>query len=114
MTTAKETARIAASLWDVADEYDLQQERNRLLDIENVVTPFLDAYDRKDGNGLAVWCRYCRRWHAHGHGRGNRAAHCHVGDSPYIKTGYLLKPIGMPVPTFKNGRLKPLDSGNRV
>ena len=71
------------------------------------VPPILDAYDRPDGHGLAVWSMYCRKWHVHGHGGGDRAAHCHVEDSPYIKSGYVLRPIGKPVPTFKNGKYKP-------
>ena len=47
--------------------------------------PVLDAYERNDGYGLAVWCRYCRKWHVHGHGAGHRAEHCHKEDSPYLK-----------------------------
>ena len=69
--------------------------------------PILDAYDRLDGYGLAVWCRYCRKWHVHGHGSGHRVEHCHIEDSPYRKTGYILRPIWKPVPTFKNGNPKP-------
>lgn len=107
MNRMRETAKIAASVWDVADEHDLLQELNRLTG----TTPVLDAYDRNDGHGLAVWCRYCLKWHVHGHGAGDRAANCHVEDSPYIKTGYVLKPIGRPVPTYKNERPKPPDLG---
>ena len=25
-----------------------------------------------------VWCKHCRRWHAHGPGEGHRIAHCKV------------------------------------
>ena len=107
MNPMEETDRIAASLWDVADEYDLQQERSRLFEVETEVTPVLDAYDWIDGHGLAIWCRYCRKWHVHGHGGGHRLAHCLADGSPYINGGYVLKPIGKPVPKYKNGRPKP-------
>lgn len=50
------------------------------------VPPVLDAYNRADDNGLAVWCIFCKRWHCHGVGEDHRAAHCHVEDSPYIRT----------------------------
>ena len=32
--------------------------------------------------------------------------------SPYSQTGYILKPIGKPVPTFKNGKPRPPESSD--
>jgi hypothetical protein len=84
----------------------------QVIDLADVV-PVLDAYTRNDGHGLAVWYQYCSRWHVHGRGGGRRFAHC-LKASPYVKAGYVLNPIGKPVPTFKNGRVRPLDSGIRV
>ncbi|CKH71747.1 Uncharacterised protein [Streptococcus pneumoniae] len=34
---------------------------------------------------------YCRKFHHHGTGEGHRDAHCFEEDSPYIRTGYVLK-----------------------
>ena len=51
--------------------------------------------------GLAVWCKYCTRWHMHGQGVGHRVAHCHgltslcgsyTSPTPYQETGYILMP----------------------
>ena len=71
------------------------------------VPPVLEAYDRHDGCGYAVWCRHCKVWHYHGHGEGHRVAHCHDPESPYHRPGYTLRPIGKTVPTYKNGRPRP-------
>ena len=35
-----------------------------------------------DAKGLVVWCRYCVKWHVHGHGAGHCVEHCHKEDSP--------------------------------
>lgn len=67
----------------------------------------LDAFDRLDGAGLMVWCRYCAKWHVPGHGAGHRGEHCHKEDSPYLKTGYILRPVGKPVPIYRNGKPRP-------
>ena len=40
-----------------------------------------------------VWCKYCRRWHAHGPGKGHRVAHCKPR-TPYTATGYNLALAG--------------------
>jgi len=41
---------------------------------------------------LAVfWCEYCKTFHTHGNEDGHRVAHCVSKDSPFKKTGYILK-----------------------
>lgn len=52
--------------------------------------PVVDAVVRTDGKGLKMYCRYCKQWHLHGEGEGHRVAHCN-NDSPYKKTGYILR-----------------------
>lgn len=40
-----------------------------------------------------AWCPFCEAWHFHGPGEGHREAHC-AGtndDSPFIKSGYVLR-----------------------
>ena len=71
------------------------------------IPPVLDAYDRQDGCGLAIWCIYCKRYHFHGHGEGHRVAHCFKEDSPYQRSGYTLKPIGLPIPTRRGRPVAP-------
>ena len=78
----------------------------RVIELADV-PPVLDAYDRADGNGLAVWCLFCQCWYWHGHGAGRRIAHCHIKESSYLRSGYTLRAIDRPVPTFKNGRPQP-------
>jgi hypothetical protein len=60
--------------------------------------PVLAALLVRDKNGreeLAVWCRYCENVHWHGNTEGHRAAHCfREADSPYVRTGYVLKRVG--------------------
>ena len=34
-----------------------------------------------------VWCKYCRRWHAHGPGEGHRVAHTALGPSQWRRRG---------------------------
>lgn len=80
--------------------------------------PILDAVVSADGINAKVWCRFCRRWHLHGHhdsntpdcpltsisrgarctcpigtGDGHRWAHCHNNSSPYNETGYVLREV---------------------
>lgn len=47
---------------------------------------------------VAFWCDHCKQFHFHGwaNGRpdGHRGAHCNKGDSPFNKTGYILKCVG--------------------
>ncbi len=72
--------------------------------------PVLDAYDLGDGS-CAVLCDHCRAWHRHGKSDSltHVAAHCawippelappdHPGNSPYMETGYWLKPAGPATP----------------
>lgn len=51
-------------------------------------TPLIKALPRPEG-GFMFWCPYCKKWHYHGIGEGHRIAHCH--NSPYNKTGYIIK-----------------------
>jgi hypothetical protein len=54
-----------------------------------VIPPALPAYPRTDGgDGLQVWCAWCRIWHSHS-GYGHRVAHC-FRPSPYRVNGYVL------------------------
>ena len=66
--------------------------------------PVLDAYELGNGK-CAVWCNNCGLWHFHGSRNTavHVAAHCswmepweappdYPGDSPYLETGYWLKP----------------------
>jgi len=62
------------------------------------------------GEVAAVWCRYCRYWHLHGDGAGHRVAICFsVAGSLYNETGYILRPVGKPIPRYKKGKPKPPD-----
>lgn len=63
--------------------------------------PTLDAYRRRDGVHLAVWCEHCRCWHHHGAcgdvfgaGDGHRVAHCACPNAPYGEAGYVLREVG--------------------
>ncbi len=72
--------------------------------------PILDAYGVGDGQ-CAVWCKHCGYWHVHGSCNTvlHVAAHCawlhpmeappdSSGNSPYLETGYWLKPAGPATP----------------
>ena len=72
--------------------------------------PILDAYDLGDGH-CAIWCNHCGLWHVHGSCNTvlHVAAHCgwmqpweappdFPGNSPYLETGYWLKPAGPATP----------------
>lgn len=55
-----------------------------------------------NGTQMTLWCRYCERWHFHGFtpgdligSLGDRAAHCVVESSPYLKSGYVLEYGGL-------------------
>lgn len=61
--------------------------------MEEINSPIVDAYADRDGM-LRIWCDHCHGWHFHGQGEGHRVAHCIDDDSPYRKTGYVLKPVG--------------------
>ena len=78
-----------ARLW--AHEKCYEKEEKARRQERELEPPELFALPRPDGRaGLAVWCRYCDCWHAHGEGLGHRDAHCHKKDSPYKVTGYTL------------------------
>jgi hypothetical protein len=53
--------------------------------------PTVLAIERDEKGNLSTWCQYCRKFHHHGTGEGHRDAHCFEEDSPYIRTGYVLK-----------------------
>ena len=72
--------------------------------------PVLDAFDVGDGS-CAAWCDHCCAWHSHGKSYSliHVAAHCawihpweapldYLGNSPYVETGYWLKPAGPATP----------------
>ena len=58
--------------------------------------PVLEAFESETGH-LYVWCWHCGRWHTHGPGEGHRVAHCQDPQSPYMRTGYILRKKG-PLP----------------
>lgn len=65
--------------------------------------PELPAYDT--GRNLIVWCDHCHVWHAHGRGYhggsegdGHRVAHCHKPNSPYSRSGYIIRYVGPATP----------------
>ena len=67
--------------------------------VDNI--PVVPAYlDTKKG-GLVFWCEYCRQWHLHSCEEGHRVAHCVVAKSPYLKTGYILKRVGILTPEIR-------------
>ncbi len=54
--------------------------------------PIVECIPRTDWpDGLRFYCVFCNKYHLHGDGEGHRVAHCHNGDSPFDKTGYILK-----------------------
>ncbi|RXJ15193.1 hypothetical protein ETJ91_22615 [Bacillus albus] len=53
--------------------------------------PSVLAIERDEKGNLSTWCQYCRKFHHHGIGEGHRDAHCIEEDSPYTRTGYVLK-----------------------
>ena len=91
---------------DLADVTPKPEEPVDDLDAKGY--PILDAYVANESQ-WAIWCRYCCCWHYHGKSAGHRAEHCHKEDSPYMKTGYILRPIGKPIPRYKNGKPRPLE-----
>ena len=58
--------------------------------VQNTKIPILKAEPRHEVY-LKVWCHYCKKYHLHGHGEGHRTAHCPDPDSPFYRTGYILK-----------------------
>lgn len=39
------------------------------------------------------WCPFCKGYHSHGEGGGHRVAECWNPDSPFKRTGYIVKPV---------------------
>jgi hypothetical protein len=67
---------------------------------DNVI-PFLVAEVGNKAGMLKVWCKYCKEWHLHGKLEGYWTAHCTNPNSPYLKSGYLLR---CPDRTFKEDK----------
>lgn len=53
--------------------------------------PVLEAFERNEQGDLSIYCVFCQEHHHHGQGDGHRIAHCTNEDSPFIKTGYIIK-----------------------
>ena len=51
--------------------------------------PIIQAY--LHNNRAVFWCEYCKTYHYHGPMDGHRVAHCISEDSPFNRTGYILK-----------------------
>lgn len=56
---------------------------------DNNGTPIVSCYD--NGRQYIFYCIYCGENHGHGRGDGHRWAHCSNINSPYKKTGYILR-----------------------
>jgi len=52
--------------------------------------PILKGYIN-EFNEFLVWCPFCKRFHYHGNAEGHRCAHCHNPNSPFDRTGYIIK-----------------------
>jgi hypothetical protein len=67
--------------------------------------PIMRAFYDQATNTFRIWCRYCRIWHMHSPFDGSRVAHCGWRYpkviSPYSKTGYILKRVGLFTPEVK-------------
>ncbi|WP_224771486.1 hypothetical protein [Metabacillus idriensis] len=55
--------------------------------------PVLQAFERDKDGMLSAWCPFCARFHHHGKEEGHKVAHCIDGNSPFEKTGYILKKV---------------------
>lgn len=67
---------------------------NKKMEVGKMATkkaPIVLAIERDAAGNLSTWCQYCSKFHHHGKGEGHRDAHCFEEDSPYIRTGYVLK-----------------------
>ena len=53
--------------------------------------PVIKVLKTKDGRGYVFWCPFCDTFHCHGSVEGDRLPHCTNKNSPYIRTGYILK-----------------------
>lgn len=58
--------------------------------------PVLAAFERNAEGMLSGWCPFCQDWHHHGVGEGHRVSHCINDNSPFKKTGYMLKKVKIP------------------
>jgi hypothetical protein len=43
------------------------------------------------GHQQSFYCEHCGAQHVHGRGNGHRVAHCSNPDSPFKRTGYVLR-----------------------
>ena len=55
--------------------------------------PIVKVFKSQSGKQYILWCPFCKEFHGHGSaGLGHRGAHCpRDGNSPYLKTGYILE-----------------------
>lgn len=54
--------------------------------------PSVKVFKSQNQKQYIFWCPFCNRFHYHGSASlGHRTAHCTNPDSPYKKTGYILK-----------------------
>lgn len=68
----------------------IETEDATIIRIGGEYYPGLRARLGPGGRTWQVWCRYCQKWHSHSPEPGHAVAHCHVRDSPYQRTGYVL------------------------
>jgi len=67
------------------DEYETHIENGKEYKIP-IVYAFTDGRTTSE-----FFCKYCNKEHRHGFGEGHRSAHCSNQNSPYNKTGYIIK-----------------------
>ena len=54
--------------------------------------PIVKVFKTDNQKQYAFWCSFCNKFHYHGSAElGHRTAHCINQNSPYHKTGYILK-----------------------
>ncbi|WP_235856736.1 hypothetical protein [Niallia taxi] len=53
--------------------------------------PVLEAFERNERGDLSVYCTFCKVFHHHSSDDGHKSAHCTNDESPYLKTGYIIK-----------------------
>lgn len=53
--------------------------------------PVMLAIEIGKNGYLSVWCPFCVQMHHHGQEEGHVVSHCTNEDSPFNKTGYIVK-----------------------
>lgn len=75
-------------------------KRTRFLGLKDGI-PVIGVY-RKPNGTCYFWCKFCGKFHKHGHGEGYRVAHCTTTHSPFLNSGYILKDFDEPAPKIES------------